>query len=155
MVPRTCDRCSQSFCFACGESSTATHNKVSASLDVDISLFHCANIQGVVLGVGLAMLEKSFLDDTVETVPVKSAGRTSRKRRKPEATAAHHHHHHHHHSSFSMDAFDDDDDDDDAFYPPTVVQGKKPKLGTGYAGDTREDVRPRSPSPRFYMLNIL
>ncbi|RPD67361.1 ubiquitin conjugating enzyme family protein [Lentinus tigrinus ALCF2SS1-7] len=129
IVPRTCTRCSKTFCFACGESSAPNHSKVSGSLQVDASLFHCANLQGVILGVGLAMLEKSYLDDAQDPGnQQKSSDRTSRKRRKPEAPVA-----------AVADVLDDDDDDDDAFYP-TIMQGKKPKLGTGYAGDAREDM---------------
>ncbi|KAI0737682.1 ubiquitin conjugating enzyme family protein [Daedaleopsis nitida] len=130
IVPRTCNRCSKTFCFACGESSTPNRSKVPALPDVDASLFHCANLQGVILGIGLAMLEKSFLDDVQDTGSQKAGGRTSRKRRKPEVTAP---------PIVVGDMHDDDDDDDDGYYP-IVVQGKKAKLGTGYAGDAREDM---------------
>ncbi|KAI0682282.1 ubiquitin conjugating enzyme family protein [Cerioporus squamosus] len=116
IVPRTCTRCSKTFCFACGESNTPSHSKIPGSLKVDASLFHCANLQGVILGVGLAMLEKSYLDDTQDPGSQKSGDRTSRKRRKPEAPAPRRR------------------------YYPIVVQGKKAKLGTGYAGDAREDM---------------
>ncbi len=78
------------------------------------------------------MLEKAFLDDTQEPGSQKPGDRTSRKRRKPEAPI--------HHPIVLGDPHDEDDDDDDAYYP-IVVQGKKAKLGTGYAGDAREDVR--------------
>ncbi|TFK93617.1 ubiquitin conjugating enzyme family protein [Polyporus arcularius HHB13444] len=130
IVPRTCTRCSKSFCFACGESNTPNHTKVPGSLEADASLFHCANLQGVILGVGLAMLEKSFLDDAQDPGNQKPGDRTSRKRRKPEAPAP---------LTAVADMLDDDDDDDDSYYP-NVVQGKKAKLGTGYAGDAREDM---------------
>ncbi|KAI0711061.1 ubiquitin conjugating enzyme family protein [Cerioporus squamosus] len=130
IVPRTCTRCSKTFCFACGESNTPSHSKIPGSLEVDASLFHCANLQGVILGVGLAMLEKSYLDDTQDPGSQKSGDRTSRKRRKPEAPAP---------PAAVADMLDDDDDDDDSYYP-IVVQGKKAKLGTGYAGDAREDM---------------
>ena len=84
----------------------------------------------MILGVGLAMLEKYFLDDAQDPGSQKTGDRTSRKRRKPEAPAP---------AAEVADMLDDDDDDDDEFYP-AMVQGKKPKLGTGYAGDAREDV---------------
>ncbi|KAI0832813.1 ubiquitin conjugating enzyme family protein [Trametes gibbosa] len=128
VVPRTCTRCSKTFCLACGESSTAIHNKVSAPLDVDGSLFHCANLQGVILGIGLAMLEKAYLDDAHDVAGVKSGDRSSRKKRKMEALPI-----------TTPDLNDDDYDDEDVYYP-IPVQGKKPKLGTGYAGDAREDM---------------
>lgn len=86
------------------------------------TLFHCPNLQGVILGVGLAMLEQSFLEEAPGATPPAHNG----KRRKAD--------------SVSVPAvFDDDDDDEDA-YPP-VAQTKKLKLGVGYAGDAREDVR--------------
>ncbi|KAI0355391.1 ubiquitin conjugating enzyme family protein [Trametes cingulata] len=129
IVPRTCTRCQKTFCFACGESATPNHTKVPAALDVDASLFHCANLQGAILGVGLAMLEKAFLDDAQEaSVAQKSGERTSRKKRKMEAPPV-----------ITPDLNDDEDDDEDAHYA-IPVQGKKAKLGTGYAGDAREDM---------------
>ena len=66
IVSRTCSRCQKTFCFACGESDTPTHHKVPAPIDIDASLFHCSNLQGAILGIGLAMLEKAFLDDSQE-----------------------------------------------------------------------------------------
>ncbi|KAI0775857.1 ubiquitin conjugating enzyme family protein [Trametes elegans] len=128
IVSPTCTRCQKTFCFACGESSTPSHKKVPAPLDVDDSLFHCANLQGAILGIGLAMLEKAFLDDAQEPSSGRKPGdRTSRKRRKMEAPLV-----------LAHDLHDEEDDDDDVYYP-IPVQGKKPKLGTGYAGDARED----------------
>jgi hypothetical protein len=43
----------------------------------------------------------------------------------------------------------DPDDDDDSYLTPPA-QGKKPKVGTGYAGDQKEDVSSRCypPLPR-------
>ncbi|KAI0638576.1 ubiquitin conjugating enzyme family protein [Trametes polyzona] len=128
IVPRTCSRCSKTFCFACGESTTPNHKKVPAPIDVDDSLFHCANLQGAILGVGLAMLEKAFLDDAQDALGQKTGDRSSRKRRKVEAPVI-----------ATADLNDDDNDDDDAYYSGTV-QGKKAKLGTGYAGDAKEDM---------------
>ncbi|KAH9939239.1 ubiquitin conjugating enzyme family protein [Epithele typhae] len=127
-VSKICSQCCKQFCFACGESSTSNHTKVAASLDVDISLFHCANLQGVILGVGLAMLEKSFVD--VADLAAPKSDKTSRKRRKPDAPASH---------LIPTELHEDDDDDEDNYYP-NLVKGKKPKLGTGYAGDVREDM---------------
>ena len=75
------------------------------------------------MGVGLAMLEQMFLEET----PGSSATQQSSngKRRKAEA--------------IPVPAVFDDDDEDDDIYPP-VTQTKKLKLGVGYAGDAREDV---------------
>ena len=95
----------------------------TSQMDEQECLFHCANLQGVILGVGLTMLEKYFLEETSSSgdVPEKPA---NGKRRKPQTVQAHH---------------ADLDDDDDA-YPPPPSKGKKAKLGIGYAGDIREDV---------------
>ncbi|EJF62236.1 ubiquitin conjugating enzyme family protein [Dichomitus squalens] len=132
IAPRTCARCSRTFCFACGESSNPTSLKrLLGSLEVDCTLFHCSNLQGAVLGVGLAMLEKSFLDDTQDPSASKVNDRSSRKRRKVDAPAPP--------PAMLPDMHNDDDDDDDVYYP-IVIQGKKAKLGTGYAGDAREDM---------------
>ncbi|KAH9854945.1 ubiquitin conjugating enzyme family protein [Lenzites betulinus] len=128
VVPRTCTRCSKTFCFACGESSTASHTKVPAPLDVDASLFHCANLQGAILGIGLAMLEKVYLDDAHEISSTKSGDRSSRKKRKMDAPPV------------ATPDLNDEDYDDEEVYFPIPAQGKKPKLGTGYAGDAREDM---------------
>ena len=133
IAPRTCAQCSRTFCFACGESSNPPSNKkLPGSLEVDYALFHCSNLQGAILGVGLTMLEKSFLDETQDPSAPKTSDRSSRKRRKVDAPAPP--------PLMLTDLHNDDDDDDDSYYP-IVVQGKKAKLGTGYAGDAREDVR--------------
>lgn len=58
----------------------------------------------------------------------KSGDRSIRKKRKMEAPPI-----------AMPDVNDDDYDDDDAYFT-VPVQGKKAKLGTGYAGDAREDV---------------
>ncbi|KAI1795079.1 ubiquitin conjugating enzyme family protein [Ganoderma leucocontextum] len=131
IAPRTCTRCSKTFCFACGDSSNPTHEKLPGSLEVDYSLFHCPTLQGAILGMGLAMLEKSFLDDTLDSVAPKSGDRSSRKRRKVDGPTP---------PPMMLPEIHDDDDDDDDGYFPIVVQGKKAKLGTGYAGDAREDM---------------
>ena len=82
--------------------------------------------------MGLAMLEKSFLDDALDSSTTKSGDRSSRKRRKVDGPTP---------PPMLLPEIHDDDDDDDEGYFPIVVQGKKAKLGTGYAGDAREDVR--------------
>ncbi|TFY83061.1 hypothetical protein EWM64_g951 [Hericium alpestre] len=119
IVRQKCTRCSKVFCFACGEPINdekppdAQHN----------DLFHCAGIQGVVLGIGLAMLEQLY-HDQIQNVAGNSDGkaRTS-KRRKVETTPVP----------------GEGDDEDDAFMTPPVQGSKKLKVGTGYAGDQKED----------------
>lgn len=100
-----------------------------APLDVDASLFHCANLQGAILGVGLATLEKAYVDEVQDaSSSSKSGDRSARKKRKMEAPP------------IAIPDMNDDDYDDEDVYFPVAVQGKKAKLGTGYAGDAREDV---------------
>lgn len=96
----------------------------SNQLDEEECLFHCANLQGAILGVGLTMLEKYFLEESTPSgeAPEKPA---SGKRRKAPTGQTHH-----------AAALDDDDD----AYPLPLTKGKKAKLGIGYAGDIREDV---------------
>ncbi|THH29394.1 hypothetical protein EUX98_g4806 [Antrodiella citrinella] len=110
IVPKLCGGCSKRFCFACGEPFNDKEEDV---------LFHCPNLQGVLLGVGLAMLEQTFLEEAPATIPKPANG----KRRKAEPIPIH-------------VPFDDDEDDEE--YPP-ITQTKKLKLGVGYAGDARED----------------
>ncbi|KAH8092454.1 ubiquitin conjugating enzyme family protein [Cristinia sonorae] len=116
IVPRLCDECHKRFCFACTEPISETNKAQDGD---DDTLFHCPNLQGVILGVGLAMLEQTWLEETSGTSQKPSNG----KRRKAEA-------------SHVPQSFDDDDDED--AYPP-VTHSKKLKLGVGYAGDAKED----------------
>jgi hypothetical protein len=101
-------------------------------------LFHCANLQGVILGVGLTMLEQYFHDESSsasETVEKSASG----KRRKSSTPLASH----------TLDI----DDDDDA-YPLPSGKGKKAKLGIGYAGDVREDVRNLDPLTLYSWFTV-
>jgi hypothetical protein len=120
-VRQKCAKCSKEFCLACGEAFS--NSKTQSERDVDdLDLFHCPNLQGVVLGVGLAMLEQVYHDQT-QNPSAADADSRGNKRRQPEPV---------HNSSTP--------DDDDDSYPPLPVQKKKIKVGTGYAGDVREDV---------------
>ncbi len=78
-------------------------------------------MQGVILGVGISMLEQMFVDQINEMPHNKESKPRSSKRRKPNPPGK------------------DLDDDDDIYYTP--VGGKRAKGGTGYAGDQKEDVR--------------
>ncbi|KAK7049543.1 hypothetical protein VNI00_005574 [Paramarasmius palmivorus] len=126
IAPQTCQRCHTEFCFACGE--TASSDKASrASMAQDYDpLFHCSNLQGVILGIGLYMIEHMFTEQNGEgsnseqTDGKESKPRNS-KRRKTDSPAP------------SADV----DDDDDVYYG--AVKGKKQKGGIGYAGDQKED----------------
>ncbi|VDB85365.1 unnamed protein product [Peniophora sp. CBMAI 1063] len=97
IVRYTCKTCSREYCLACGESYNASKARTNNDLD-DLDLFHCSNLQGVILGVGLSMLENLYLDQTAN----KSSEDGGNKRKQSEPN-------------------------------------KRQKVGTGYAGDMRED----------------
>jgi hypothetical protein len=127
IVRPSCPNCSTEFCFACGETINSGHNNSRTSASVDVSLFHCSNLQGVILGIGLAMLEMMFVEHRQQSADEQSQGAPkakSSKKRKMDL-----------HSSTT----NGDDDDDDTYYM-SLPAGKKARGGTGYAGDGREDV---------------
>ena len=118
IVRHKCKTCSKEYCLACGESYNTSKERTKNDLD-DLDLFHCSNLQGVILGVGLSMLENLYLDQTSNKIS--EDGGNKRKQSEPV------------HSSSTPD-------DDDDSHVPLPVQKKKQKVGTGYAGDIREDV---------------
>ncbi|EMD40382.1 hypothetical protein CERSUDRAFT_110990 [Gelatoporia subvermispora B] len=128
LVQQTCPSCSKTYCFACGEPASIDQNRETSNTEQDLALFHCPHLQGVILGVGLAMLEKMFVDETRD-VPLDKVKkpRTSSKRRKVDLPAL-----------FGGSKYYDDDEDSDGHHTPTASK-KKAKLGIGYAGDIRED----------------
>ena len=83
IVEKTCVKCGKTFCLACGD--PVDTSKYKASNDC---LFHCPNLQGVILGVGLAMLETKFAEE-VESQPSSTNTDKTRKRRQthPQAVA--------------------------------------------------------------------
>lgn len=121
LVPWTCARCGKRFCFACGEPIELK----PVSTDPTDHLFHCPNLQGVILGVGLTMLEKMFVEQTQDSSTQVASNTKGVKRRNADP--------------LPIPADLDDDDDDETYYA-AITHGKKAKLGTGYAGDVREDV---------------
>lgn len=125
IVRKTCKRCSKVFCFACGEPINGPRLLESTKATDDRDLFHCSNLQGVILGVGLAMLEQLYHDQLQNLLCPENKARTS-KRRKTDPV-------------ISSPMILDPDDDDDNYLSP-AIQGKKSKLGVGYAGDQKEDV---------------
>lgn len=117
-VTRICPRCHSKVCLACGEPVSVDHEKhVSTRED---PLFHCSNLQGVILGVGLTMLEQLFNEQNHDQFDITDSSIRNNKRRKTDGTVL-------------------DVDDEDALYYLNVP-GKKAKGGTGYAGDVTEDV---------------
>ncbi|KIM46212.1 hypothetical protein M413DRAFT_16929 [Hebeloma cylindrosporum] len=112
-VSKICPRCHSKVCLASGEPVSVDHEKhVTTRSD---PLFHCSNLQGVILGVGLTMLEQLFSLQNQEQGDVSDSITRTTKRRRTH----------------------DGDEEDVAYY--TVAQGKKSKGGTGYDGEITED----------------
>lgn len=86
-------------------------------------LFHCADIQGVILGVGLSTLEQMFSEQSQDSNAAQDSKTRNSKRRKTGKLLP-----------------KDDDDDDDNYYNISGPGGKRAKGGVGYAGDQKEDV---------------
>jgi hypothetical protein len=83
-------------------------------------LFHCANLQGVILGIGLHMIEQLFQEQ--HHVPDDPVGGSKKRKVSPQAGGP--------------GVYDDDDE----YLSSEMVRGKKAKAGTGYAGLGKEDV---------------
>jgi hypothetical protein len=119
-----CPVCNSVFCFACGEALVKEKLRRPTAAQDDDPLFHCPNLQGVILGVGLHMLEQLHASQTKASLAEPSQKPRQKKKRKTgtasQATGA-----------------NAGDDEDDVYYANI---GKKTKEGVGYAGDTREDV---------------
>lgn len=102
-------------CLACQESA------LSEKQD---PLLHCADLQGVILGVGLTMLEQLFekrgREQPVQVQDNVEVSTRNSKRRKIDTTSFY------------------DVDDEDVDYYANV--GKKQKGGIGYDGNASEDV---------------
>jgi hypothetical protein len=114
VVERTCPLCKKDFCLACSEPVDRKKESYNA-------LFHCANMQGAILGVGLAMVERMLAEQNSDASREEGS---NGKRRKADAAATPH----------------DSDDAMDAS-PAALKKAKKQKKGgIGYAGDVKEDV---------------
>ena len=130
---KSCPRCHSRVCLACQETVSSDPGRHSSSKEN--VLFHCADLQGVILGVGLTMLEQLFeqrnRDQPEQDIGVDQSARNS-KRRKIGINSSH------------------DVDDEDIVYYANV--GKKQKGGIGYDGDASEDVTLSPFSRLFYPL---
>ncbi|KAG6896936.1 hypothetical protein C0992_005201, partial [Termitomyces sp. T32_za158] len=121
VVGQTCKACNFEFCLACGESSAGDKVKRPDAGEHD-ALFHCSSLQGVILGIGLSMLEQSFIEQIHEPREIKEQNSRTPKRRKTDQAA-------------SLDL----DDEDVAYYRSLPGTKKKQVGGIGYAGDMKED----------------
>ncbi|KAG8962660.1 hypothetical protein FRC03_003913 [Tulasnella sp. 419] len=114
-VGKSCPKCKQEICGACGEALHLNEKKRSGQAPYD-PLFHCSGLQGILLGVGLFMLERMFLEQM--SSPPSAAATASSKKRKV--------------TTIGTGTPDEDD-----IYPRHTT--KKPKNGIGYDGNVKED----------------
>ncbi|KAG6817467.1 hypothetical protein H0H87_008635 [Tephrocybe sp. NHM501043] len=117
IIHKTCTLCNSEFCLACAETASSDRAK-RPDAGKDHPLFHCSSIQGVILGVGLSMLEQLFIEQTQDTRERKEQSSRTTKRRKTDTP---------------VDT--EDYDDDDVYYG----MKKKQVGGIGYAGNVKED----------------
>ncbi|KAF8655221.1 hypothetical protein AX16_003128 [Volvariella volvacea WC 439] len=117
-VRKTCRNCHTDYCLACGEPISGERTKRVGSTAEDDILFHCPNLQGVILGVGLFMLEQQFIEPAPESHGSDESDRIP-KRRKTNAPG-----------SITSEW-------ETQNYMSEV--GRKAKGGIGYAGDQKED----------------
>ena len=79
IVHQKCKRCLKEFCFACGEPINGPRSPN------DPDLFHCSNLQGIILGVGLAMLEQLCHDQVQNPLGPKNKVRRSKRKKALKA----------------------------------------------------------------------
>ncbi|KAK7470678.1 hypothetical protein VKT23_002100 [Stygiomarasmius scandens] len=121
IVRQECPRCHTQICVACGEHISSDKVYRPSAAQDDHPLFHCSDLQGVILGVGLFLIEQMFSEHDIDRTGEKENRVRNSKRRKTNTAGR----------------TDSLDDDDDVYYG--AVQGKKQKGGIGYAGDQKED----------------
>nr|XP_018260191.1 uncharacterized protein I303_07108 [Kwoniella dejecticola CBS 10117]OBR82349.1 hypothetical protein I303_07108 [Kwoniella dejecticola CBS 10117] len=86
----TCPLCRQITCLACGDKINADggltpqNNGKAPNLPVEKILLHCPNVQGVLLGVGLHMIEQAFSSGGESRSQVKNMSGKSSVRAPPE-----------------------------------------------------------------------
>ena len=123
----TCPSCQKVYCIACGEPINTEKTQRPNAATGDDPLFHCSNLQGVILGNGLSLLEHVYADVIQEAVDDSESTVRTNKRKKTDKES---------HAS-PLDA----DEEDDVYYGSVnFPKGKKAKGGTGYAGNVKEDV---------------
>jgi hypothetical protein len=130
IIRHTCPSCHRIYCIACGEAISAEKTQRPNAAAGDNPLFHCSDIQGVILGNGLSMLEQVYANIIQEHTDDGDPNARTIKRRKMDVSV-----------TPSHVSTPDFDDDDDVYYGALGHgKGKKAKGGTGYAGDGKEDV---------------
>lgn len=121
VVRKRCPTCHTEVCLACGEPVSGEKERTTSSND---PLFHCSDLQGIILGMGLLMLEQTFQAQQNDT-PAEPSEKVSKanKRRKTDNSSG---------ESDSVGFL--------GFVGVSSSSSKKAKGGIGYAGDQKEDV---------------
>ncbi|KAG8860817.1 hypothetical protein FRB91_000605, partial [Serendipita sp. 411] len=126
IVRHTCLGCQKCFCLACGESYSQSEKSRPGIGDSD-TLFHCGNLQGLILGMGLAIVQSQYDSQSSSTTAnAASSDEPEKKKRKLTSSLK---------SivpGFISSPVDIDDDDG-------TGTGKK-RGGIGYAGNVKEDM---------------
>ncbi|KIO34017.1 hypothetical protein M407DRAFT_17275 [Tulasnella calospora MUT 4182] len=126
-VVRKCAKCKQEVCLACGEIvSDADKNRASHQPKYD-PLFHCADLQGLLLGMGLYMIDNVYASEMLGTggADGTDSGRAAKKRRVDTSADDGH-------SSGNLLS--------NMFGGNTTVSAGKKKSGIGYDGAVKEDM---------------
>ncbi|KAG9038360.1 hypothetical protein FRB95_001772 [Tulasnella sp. JGI-2019a] len=141
-VVKPCPKCAQNVCSACGEGTTVPIPGVQQPSHVPVynSLFHCADLQGVILGMGLYMVDTFFSDGWLKSSGAKAGEdgeeRASKKRKTGNVEADF--------TSLSVASA--------VFSGLHPGQGKKKASGTGYDGHAREDTTGQTEAQRSQNL---
>ncbi|KAG9045669.1 hypothetical protein FS837_005881 [Tulasnella sp. UAMH 9824] len=126
-VVRKCPKCKQEVCLACGEIvSDADKNRASHQPKYD-PLFHCSDLQGLLLGMGLYMIDNAYASEMLGTggADGTDTGRAAKKRRVDTSADDGH-------SSGNILS--------NMFGSNTATAAGKKKSGTGYDGAVKEDM---------------
>nr|XP_019043448.1 ubiquitin-conjugating enzyme family protein [Kwoniella bestiolae CBS 10118]OCF22378.1 ubiquitin-conjugating enzyme family protein [Kwoniella bestiolae CBS 10118] len=129
-VRSSCPQCLQVTCLACGEK--VDRNGKQSEED---NLLHCPNLQGVILGVGLHMIEQAFSEGSESKSLSSSASSTNAPPVKKQKTLF---------GGPTNDAADGSMDENTlssgyGFMPKFMNKAKGSSKGTGYDGSGKED----------------
>ncbi|KAL1412563.1 hypothetical protein Q8F55_000310 [Vanrija albida] len=155
LIEHECPNCHHTTCRACGEAvTTGSSSKGKAkgkspNSDGEIeSLLHCLNAQGVIIGVGLHMIEEGFSAAPALATPDEKDETHPTKKRKVKKLM----------SKFVAGGNEDDLSDSDMSETespalPGNARGRSYAKGTGYSGTQHEDRSGQIAAERAQALN--
>ncbi|CCA72505.1 hypothetical protein PIIN_06442 [Serendipita indica DSM 11827] len=123
LVRHVCTGCSKPYCLACGESYSQTE-KARPGIGADDPLFHCGNLQGLMIGMGLAIVQMQHdsQDASSKDLQTPSSPDEPEKKKRKLGTSL---------KSVVPGFLSGPSEDDEA---------AKKKSGIGYAGNVKEDM---------------